>query len=215
MPDTATLKISRSFTRRRAVALATEVEAMVVRFRPAVRWTDEELFEFCQQNNELRVEQTAKGEVIIMPPVGWEGSHRNFNLYGPFAAWQERSATGQFSDSSGGFKLPNKAMRSPDIAWVAQERLDGLTKQHWKRFLPLCPDFVVELRSETDRLPTLQKKMAEYIANGARLGWLIDPLERQVFVYRPATPVEHLKNPATLSGEPVLAGFTLDLARVW
>ena len=101
------------------------------------------------------------------------------------------------------------------MAWVAQERVDGLTKHLWNMFLPLCPDFVVELRSETDRLPTLQKKMAEYIANGARLGWLIDPLGRQVFVYRPGAPVEHLRQPATLSGAPVLAGFTLDLARVW
>ena len=215
MPDTVTLKTSRSLTRKRTAALAMEAEAMVVRFRPAVRWTDEELFEFCQQNGALRIEQTAEGEVVIMPPVGWEGSHRNFNLYGPFAAWHERSAVGQFSDSSGGFTLPNGAMRSPDVAWVAQERLDRLTKRQWEKFLPLCPDFVLELRSQTDRLSTLQEKMAEYLANGARLGWLLDPLERQVFVHRPGVPVEHLRQPATLSGEPVLAGFTLDLARVW
>ena len=106
-------------------------------------------------------------------------------------------------------------MLSPGLAWVLQERLDKLTPKQWKKFLPLCPDFVVELRSETDRLPALRKKMAEYVANGTRLGWLIDPLEKQVFVYRPDAPVEHLENPATLSGEPVLAGFTLDLARVW
>ena len=215
MPDTATLETGRSSTRKRTAARAVEPEVMIVRFRPAVRWTDEELFRFCQQNNELRVEQNAEGEVIIMPPVGWEGSHRNFELYGPFWAWHERSAAGQFSDASGGFKLPNGAMRSPDVAWVAQERLDKLTPPQRKQFLPLCPDFVLELRSETDRLPTLKKKLAEYLANGARLGWLIDPLERQVFVYRPGAPVEHLRQPATLSGEPVLAGFTLDLARVW
>ena len=106
-------------------------------------------------------------------------------------------------------------MRAPDLAWVAQERLDRLTSQQREEFLPLCPDFVVELRSKTDRLPRLKEKMAEYLANGARLGWLIDPLEKQVFVYGSDAPVEHLEDPATLSGEPVLAGFTLDLARVW
>ena len=188
---------------------------MIVRFRPAVRWTDEELFRFCRQNDELCIEQTARGEVIIVSPAGWESGGRNFNLYGPFFAWNEHAKGGRFSDSSGGFKLPNGAMRVPDLAWVAQERLDRLTSQQREEFLPLCPDFVVELRSKTDRLPKLKEKMAEYLANGARLGWLIDPLEKQVFVYRPDAPVEHLKDPATLSGEPVLAGFTLDLARVW
>ncbi len=106
-------------------------------------------------------------------------------------------------------------MRSPDVSWVAQARLDGLRPEDWKTFMPLCPDFVLELRSRTDRLPKLQDKMAEYIANGTRLGWLIDPQHKQVFVYRSDAPVEHLLNPATLSGDPVLAGFTLDLARVW
>ena len=188
---------------------------MIVRFRPVVRLDDDQLFRFCQQNSALRIEQTAKGEIIIMPPVGWEGSQRNFDLYGLFAAWSERAGGGRFCDATGGFKLPDGSMLSPDLAWVAQERLDKLTPKQRKKFLPLCPDFVAELRSETDRLSTLQKKMAGYIANGARLGWLIDPLEKQVFVYRPDAPVEHLKEPATLSGEPVLAGFTLDLARVW
>ena len=188
---------------------------MIVRFRPAVRWTDEELFRFCRQNDDLCIEQTARGEVIIMPPAGWESGGRNFNLYGPFFAWGEHAKGGRFSDSSGGFRLPNGAMRAPDLAWVAQARLDQLTSKQREEFLPLCPDFVVELRSRTDRLPKLKEKMAEYLANGAQLGWLIDPVQKQVFVYRPDTPVEHLKNPAALSGEPVLAGFTLDLARVW
>ena len=195
--------------------MSMEGEAMIVRFRPAVQWTDEELFRFCRQNDELRIEQTARGEMIIMPPVGGEGGHRNFKLYVPFANWSERTGGGSFFDSSSGFKLPDKAVLSPDLAWVTQERLDKLTPEQWKKFLPLCPDFVVELRSETDRLAALQKKMAAYLANGARLGWLLDPLERQVFVYRPDAPVERLQDPATLSGEPVLAGFTLDLARVW
>ena len=215
MHEVATLKPRETITPKRTVAPSMEGEALVVRFRPAVPWNDTQLFNFCQQNEVLRIEQTAEGEVIIMPPVGGEGSHRNFNLYGPFAAWGERMGGGRFFDSSGGFKLPNGGMRSPDLSWIKQERLDKLTAKQKKQFLPLCPDFVVELRSQSDRLSMLQEKMAEYLANGARLGWLIDPLEKQVFVYRPGAPVEHLKEPATLSGEPVLAGFTLELARVW
>ena len=214
MHDTAAIKTRKAPARKRA-PVSMEGEAMIVRFRPAVQWTDEELFRFCRQNDELRIEQTARGEMIIMPPVGGEGGHRNFKLYVPFANWSERTGGGSFFDSSSGFKLPDKAVLSPDLAWITQERLDKLTPEQWKKFLPLCPDFVVELRSETDRLAALQKKMAAYLANGARLGWLLDPLERQVFVYRPDAPVERLQDPATLSGEPVLAGFTLDLARVW
>ena len=189
--------------------------AMIVRLRPAMRLTDRQLVQFCQDNSELRIEQTAEGELIIMPPAFSESSHQNFNLYIPFGVWHDKVGGGQLFDSSGGFRLPNKAMRSPDVSWVAQERLDRMTKKDWQSFMPLCPDFVLELRSRSDRLPRLKEKMAEYIANGARLGWLIDPLEKQAFVYRPDTPVEHLKAPATLCGEPVLAGFTLDLARIW
>ncbi len=194
---------------------AEEAFEMVVHFRPVIRLTDKQLENFCALNSELRIEQTAEGELIIMPPVNSEGSHQNFSLYGPFAAWAERMGSGKFFDSSGGFRLPNKAMRSPDVSWITQERLELMGPKDWRSFMPLCPDFVLELRSRTDRLPKLQAKMAEYIANGARLGWLIDPLKKQVFVYRPDASVEHLQNPTTLSGEPVLAGFTLDLARVW
>ena len=150
--------------------MSMAAEAMVVRFRPAVRWTDEELFRFCQQNNGLRVEQTARGEIIIMPPVGWEGSQCNFNLYGPFFAWGERVGGGKFCDATGGFKLPDGSMLSPDLAWVAQERLDKLTPKQRKKFLPLCPDFVVELRSETDRIPALQEKDGR-VHRQRRAGW--------------------------------------------
>ena len=176
---------------------------------------DVQLTRFCQDNEGLRVEQTAEGEIIIMPPVGIEGSSRNFKLYAPFGIWQQQVGGGECFESSAGFRLPNGALRSPDISWVRQEQLDRLTPEQWGKFPPLCPDFVLELRSRTDRLTTLKEKMVEYLENGAKLGWLIDPLQKQVFVYRPGQPVEHLKVPATLSGEPVLAGFTLDLARVW
>ena len=180
-----------------------------------MRLTADELFLFCQDNHELRIEQTAQGDLIIMAPVGTEGGHRNFNLYIPFGVWHERTGEGKFFDATAGFRLPNGAMRSPDVAWVRQEQIDRLTQAEWEKFAPLCPDFVVELRSRSDRLPILKKKLVEYLESGARLGWIIDPLKKQVFVYRPGQPVEHLKNPATLSGEPVLAGFTLDLTRVW
>ena len=194
---------------------ATDLSSYTVRLRRATRLTDDQLFQFCQDNAELRVEQAANGDLIIMAPVGTEGGHRNFNLYIDFVLWHEKTKLGKFFDATTGFRLPNKAMRSPDVAWVRQERLDKLTQKEWETFAPVCPDFVVELRSRTDRLSVLQEKLVEYVANGAQLGWLIDPLEKQALVYRPGQPVEHLKNPARLSGEPVLPGFTLDLARIW
>ena len=215
MHDLATLKPKKAERRATRRPPVEETLEMVVRLRPAIRLTDRQLEEFCALNADLRIEQTARGELIIMPPVSSEGSHKNFNLIGLFFAWAEKAGGGKFFDSSGGFRLPNKAMRSPDVSWAAQERLDRLSPEDREGFMALCPDFVLELRSRSDRLPKLQAKMAEYIANGARLGWLIDPLKKQVFVYRPGAPVEHLLDPATLSGEPVLTGFTLDLARVW
>ena len=200
---------------KRQESVSSDLSSYTVRMRRGVRLTNDQLFQFCQDNSELRIEQTAQGDLIIMAPVGSEGGHRGFNLYIPFGTWHEKTKLGKFFDATTGFRLPNKAMRSPDVAWVRQEKIDKLTKKQWETFAPLCPDFVVELRSRTDRLPVLQEKMVEFIGTGAQLGWLIDPLEKQVFVYRPGQPAEHLTNPATLSGEPVLPGFTLDLMRVW
>ena len=200
---------------KRLDPLTSDLSSYTVRMRRATRLTDDQLFQFCQDNAELRIEQAANGDLIIMAPVGSEGGHRNFNLYIPFGIWHEKTKLVKFFDATSGFRLPNKAMRSPDAAWVRQEKIDKLTQKEWQTFAPVCPDFVVELRSRTDRLPAFQEKMAEYLANGAQLGWLVDPLEKQVFVYRPGQPVEHLSSRTTLSGEPVLPGFTLDLARVW
>ena len=200
---------------RRKDPPSSDLSSFIVRMRKQTRLTGDELFQFCQDNSELRIEQTAQGDLLIMAPVGSEGGHRNFNLYVDFVFWHEKTKLGKFFDATTGFTLPNRAMRSPDVAWVRQEQIDQLTQKEWETFAPLCPDFVVELRSRTDRLSVLKEKMAEYLANGAQLGWLIDPLQKQVFVYRPGQPVEHLKNPTTLSGEPVLPAFTLDLARVW
>jgi Uma2 family endonuclease len=130
--------------------------------------------------------------------------------------WAKRDGTGRIFDSSGGFRLPNQAVRSPDVSWVLKERIRALGKEAWEGgFLPLCPDFVLELRSKTDSLPALKKKMAEYIANGARLGWLIDPVSHQTFIYRPNAEAEELHDPASLSGETVLPGFVLKLSDLW
>jgi Uma2 family endonuclease len=153
--------------------------------------------------------------VIIMPPTGGETGNVNFSLTGVFAAWVTADGTGVGFDSSTGFRLPNRAKRSPDLAWVRRERWEALTPQERKGFPPLCPDFVVELRSATDTLPPLDAKLREYIANGASLGWLIDPIERKVYVYRPSTETSCLDDPATISGEPLLRGFVLDLRRLW
>ncbi|MDX2043481.1 MAG: Uma2 family endonuclease [Acidobacteriota bacterium] len=178
---------------------------------PIHNFTDDEFWQFCSSNRELRIEMTSEGQMMIMMPVGGEGSSRNFKLTGRFSAWVENDGSGIGFDSSGGFKLPNKAKRSPDAAWVRRERWEALNEQDRKKLVPLCPDFVVELRSDTDRLKKLQSKMEEYIANGAQLGWLIDPKEKKVHVYRPGAPVEILDHPSEVSGEPLLKGFVLKL----
>ena len=188
--------------------------ALVLHLRPVIKLSDERLEQLSRLNKPLQIEQAANGDLIIVASRGLEGAGRNFKLYGPFYEW-EGQAGGACFGSSTGFRLPDGSILSPDVSWVCQNRIDPLTEAQRKGFYPLCPDFVLELRSYADRLPTLQKKMDQYMVNGARLGWLIDPFKKQVFVYRPDGPVERLKNPMTLSGDPVLAGFTLDLTRVW
>jgi Uma2 family endonuclease len=176
---------------------------------------DEQFFAFCRQNETLRIERNAEGDLVIMPPAGGETGNRNFRLTGAFATWVEQDGKGEGFDSSTGFKLPNGADRSPDVAWVLRERLDVLTPEQTEKFIPLCPDFVLELRSPTDRLRPLQDKMQEYIDNGARLGWLIDPQNRHVYRYRPDAEVEILEDPATLSGDPILPGFVIDAQSIF
>lgn len=194
------------------IPLPEDTEALIIRFGPPLwRMGDEEFEDFCAQYPDLRIEMTVEGEVIIMAPVTSEGGKRNFNLTGRFAAWVERDATGVGFDSSSGFTLPNGAKRSPDVSWIRRERWDALTDEERNEFAPVCPDFVVELRSKSDRLTTLQKKMEEYLANGAQLGWLIDPIERRVHIYRPGVSVEVLDNPPEISGAPLLKGFVLKL----
>ena len=177
--------------------------------------TEEEFFGFCQFNRKLRIERTSEGEVIVMPPAGGETGRRNAKASARLTDWAEADGTGVAFDSSTGFVLPNGAERSPDLAWVRRDRWDALTQDQRERFPPLCPDFVGEIRSRSDRLATLQAKMREYVDHGAELGWLIDPLERKVYVYRPGEPVVCLDDPDSMSGDPVLPGFTLDVRQLF
>lgn len=192
-----------------------EGSPLTVHLRPVINLTDGEFFEFCQLNRDLRFERTAHGDLVIMTPTGWNTSRRNAKIVAQLEVWATREGSGVASDSSGGFRLPNGAVRAPDAAWVARSRLLALTADQTATFLPLCPDFVVELRSPSDDLRDLQVKMEEYRDNGARLGWLIDPEERRVHVYRLDGGVTCLEQPAEISGDPVLPGFVLDLRDLW
>jgi Uma2 family endonuclease len=177
--------------------------------------TDEQFFQLCQNNRDLRFERTATGELIIMPPTGSETSDRNAEITYQLRTWSRQNKLGKSFDSSGGFKLLSGAERSPDASWVKIERWNALTQAEKERFAPLCPDFVVELMSPSDSIEKTRAKMREYMDNGARLGWLINRQQQQVEIYRPHRKVEILLSPQTLSGEDVLPGFVLDLAEIW
>ena len=179
------------------------------------RLTHEQFQELARANRDSRLERTAVGELIVMPPTGSITSNRNLDIEGQLWLWNRQTCLGQAFNSSGGFHLPNGADRSPDAAWVVQKRWDSLTPEEQEGFAPICPDFVVELRSPSDRLKPLQEKMKEYISNGSSLGFLIDRKNKTVEIYRPQTKVEVLKKPSSVSGEPVLPGFVLDLTEVW
>ena len=196
-------------------ATLAERAALVLHLGPATRLSDDQFFDLCQQNRDLRFEQSATGDIIIMSPAGGEASAGNAELTIQLGMWSKRDGTGVAFDSSAGFRLPNGATRSPDAAWVLKSRLARLNRGQKRGFIPLCPDFVAELRSPTDSLAVLQTKLEEYLANGARLGWLLDPEARTVYVYRPGQPVQRLDGPAQVSGDPVLPGFVLDLQPIW
>ena len=186
---------------------------VVLHTRPALQMDEDQFFEFCQLNGDWRIERTAEGDLEIMPPTGGETSNRNAELTMQVGIWTRRDGTGVAFDSNGGFILPNGAMRSPDTSWTSRERLTNLTTK--RKFLPLCPDFVVELRSPSDPLRSLEAKMREYSENGARLGWLIACGEKKVHVYQPEEDVLILENPQKISGDPVLQSFVLDLKPIW
>ena len=177
--------------------------------------TDEQFFQLCQNNSDLRFELASTGELIIMPPTGSETGNRNAELTYQLRAWSRQNQLGKSFDSSSGFKLPNGAKRSPDASWVKMEQWNTLTQTEKEGFAPICPDFVVELMSSSDSIEKTRAKMKEYIENGARLGWLINRRLQQVEIYRPhQQEVEILQSPQTLSGEDTLPGFVLDLAEI-
>jgi len=181
----------------------------------SVQLTDEQFYSICGDNPDLRFELTAGRELVIMSPTGSKTGNRNSKINQRLANWADADGSGVCFDSSAGFTLPNGAKRSPDAAWIKRERWEALTETQQDEFAPICPDFVVELRSPTDTLGDLQNKMLEYIENGARLGWLFDPPTKRVYVYRLGQPVECLEDPSSLSGEPVLPAFVFEPNEIW
>jgi Uma2 family endonuclease len=175
----------------------------------------EDFIELCQNNPNTRIEMDKNGDIEIMPPTFSETGNKNFDLLVNFGIWTKKDGTGKGFDSSTGFILPNGAIRSPDLSWIKLEKWNALTEKQREKFAHICPDFVVELRSESDSLKKLQAKMNEYIENGASLGWLIDVKNKKVHIYRPNTEIEVLNNPNEISGEPTLQGFTLNLKEIW
>jgi Uma2 family endonuclease len=177
--------------------------------------TPDEFYQFCLQNPDMRAELTAEGEVVSMSLSGGGTGARNAHVVKVLGQWADRDESGSVFDSSTGFILPNGAVRSPGASWVRRERLAHLSPDEVERFLPLCPDFVAEIASPSDRLPDLQAKLDEYMNNGAQLGWLIIPDTRSVYVYRPGKTTRHLNDIDKVDEEPVLPGFILDLTSVW
>lgn len=177
--------------------------------------TDDEYFRFCAGNPDLRVERTAEGDIAILPPVGFEGGHRNHELSRQLGNWTLSDGRGQAFDSSTGYFLPNGAAYAPDASWVFQSKIETLSYLEKRKFPLLCPDVVVEVMSPSDRLSKQKAKMREWIANGAQLGWLLDPDHRTAYVYRPEREPEELVNPGRLTGEGPVAGFVLELAGIW
>jgi Uma2 family endonuclease len=191
------------------------MSALTLQLPPVLKLSDEQFEQLAAVNQDLRLELTAEGELIIMPPTGGETGNRNFEMYIDFGIWNRQAGLGKAFDSSTGFRLPKGGTRSPDVSWVRMERWEALTQEQRKKFLPLCPDFVIELVSESDDLDDARQKMQEYLENGLRLGWLIIPKAQQVEIYRQTREVEVLQSPISLSGEDVLPGFVLDLQRIF
>jgi Uma2 family endonuclease len=201
--------------RKRKAPADTHPWPLVLRTQPALEVSEDQFYELCRLNGDLRIERTAEGEWLIMPPTGLGTGDRNAEITRQLANWARQDGRGRVYDSSTAFTLPNGAVRSPDASWLLKERLAQFSEHQRERFTLVCPDFVLELWSPSDRLRDVQDKMAEYMANGAQLGWLLYPPERCVWVYRQGAPVERLDQPELVSGEPVLPGFTLDLREIW
>ncbi|MEO1378403.1 MAG: Uma2 family endonuclease [Cyanobacteria bacterium J06635_10] len=189
--------------------------SLTLNLNPIIKLTQEQFYQLCEANPELKLERNAQGELIVMPPTGGETGRSNVNLIFQVARWNEDNLLGEVFDSSTGFTLPSGADRSPDVSWVEKSRWDALSKEQKEKFIPLCPDFVIEIMSPSDNLKKLQNKMQEYIENGCRLGWLINRKQQEVEIYRQGKNVEVLKLPQTVSGEDILPGFVLNMQKIW
>ncbi|MBD2776379.1 Uma2 family endonuclease [Iningainema tapete] len=191
------------------------MNAFTIDISDVIKLTDDQFYELCLKNPDVKFERNAKGELIIMAPTGGETGNCNAEITADFGIWNRQTKLGKVFDSSTGFKLPNGAVRSPDVTWIKQERWDSLTPEQKEKFPPISPDFVLELVSPSDTLQKLQEKMREYMNNQVKLGWLIDRKTRQVEIYCQGQEVEVLESPKELSGEDVLPGFVLNMEIVW
>jgi len=189
--------------------------AITVNLNPIIQLNENQFYQLCRENPEVKFERNIKGEILIMSPTGGGTGKRNFEIGIEFGIWNRQTKLGVCFDSSTCFKLPNGANRSPDVAWIQNDRWNSLTAEEQEKFPPIAPDFVLELMSPSDSLPETQAKMQEYINNGVKLGWLINRKMRQVEIYRLGKPIEILDFPQQLSGEDVLTGFILDMQIIW
>ena len=195
-----------------AIEMQTAVR-LVLNMR-SVGLTDDQFFQLCSDNRDFRIEMTAQKELIIMSPTNMETGRKNAKITMRLGIWAEQDGTGECFDSSSEFTLPNGAKRSPDACWIPKSRWDRFTKEEKETFTEICPDFVLELRSPSDRLADLHQKMEEYISNGSKLGWLLDPIDNRASIYRPSQTPEHIEDPGVLSGDPVLPGFKFEFKEI-
>jgi Uma2 family endonuclease len=190
--------------------------ALPIRIPEIPSMDNDRLYNFCVYNPELKIERNHKGELLIMAPTGGETGNRNFFINGIiFAYLKQKSPKGKFFDSSTGFLLPNKAIRSPDASWISADRWNALRPEERKKFVPLAPDFLIELLSESDELAFAQIKMQEWMENGVRLAWLLDPFQKMSYIYRQNRELEIISGMVTLNGEDVLPDFELDLSGIY
>ncbi|NET25071.1 Uma2 family endonuclease [Okeania sp. SIO1I7] len=191
-------------------------DQIILQMPPNLQMTDEQFFEFCQINRDLRIETNKFGELLIMSPTGDETGNRDGRIIQQLMNWSDEDGTGLAFSSSTGFTLSTGAKKSPDASWITLERWNSLSPEQKEQFAPICPDFVVELMSPSDSLKTLQAKMTEYMEEpGVKLGWLMDRKQQKVYIYRPGMTTECLENPDSVSGESVLPGFVLNMSKIW
>ena len=191
------------------------MNSITINLNSVIKLDEDQFYELCQSNPDVKFERNAKGELIIMSPTGGLNGKYNADIVTDLNLWNRQKKLGIVFDSSTGFKLPNGADRSPDAAWISLERWNQLSLKQQEKFVPLCPDFVIELRSSSDKLKSLQDKMNEYRNNGTLLGWLINRKDKQVEIYRRGQPKEVLNQPSSLSGEDILPDFVLNLESIW